>query len=307
MTPPAHVTLLLDLDGTLLDEDTPVPGAVSVVASWVERGHRLCYATNDAVCSRDEQRRRLARAGFPTRDRHGPAPVVTAASVTAAALVSRAPRRRALRVLLVGAPAVRVEVGAAPIRFVTSRPDVLVVGLDTGLTYTRLAQAVTALDAGAAFLATNRDAAFRTAAGERRPGAGAIVAAIEVASGRTATLLGKPGPRLFAAALREAEDGASRGLGAAALREGEGGASRGAGAVAPLAPDSAGVGRPIVVVGDSSGDIAAGRALGACCIRVGGRAACAVDADLVVPSIADLRGVDLPPSGRCATPLNTGS
>ena len=58
-------------------------------------------------------------------------------------------------------------------------PDAVVVGLDPNLTYLRLAAAADCIRAGARFIATNRDPIYPTERG-LRPGAGTIVAAIEV-------------------------------------------------------------------------------------------------------------------------------
>ncbi|TMF33501.1 MAG: HAD family hydrolase, partial [Chloroflexi bacterium] len=67
--------------------------------------------------------------------------------------------------------------------------------------YLRLTVATDCVRAGARFVATNRDPVYPT---ERavRPGAGAIVAAVEAASGVTATSIGKPEPYLLEEAAR---------------------------------------------------------------------------------------------------------
>jgi 4-nitrophenyl phosphatase len=76
------------------------------------------------------------------------------------------------------------------------RPDAVIVGVDQQLTYMRIAAAADCIRAGARFIATNRDPTYPT---ERwiRPGAGSIVAAIEVASGVAPVTIGKPEPLLL--------------------------------------------------------------------------------------------------------------
>ena len=64
-------------------------------------------------------------------------------------------------------------------------PDAVVVGLDPQLTYGRIAVAADAIRAGALFIATNRDPTY-PAERALRPGAGSVVAAIEVACGHEA-------------------------------------------------------------------------------------------------------------------------
>jgi 4-nitrophenyl phosphatase len=76
------------------------------------------------------------------------------------------------------------------------RPDAVVAGVDPQLTYLRIAAAADCVRAGASFIATNRDPVYPT---EHwlRPGAGSVVAAIEVASGVTPVTIGKPEPLLM--------------------------------------------------------------------------------------------------------------
>ncbi|MEA2460874.1 MAG: hypothetical protein QOH90_1051, partial [Actinomycetota bacterium] len=57
---------------------------------------------------------------------------------------------------------------------------------------------------GAMFIATNADPSFPGADG-LLPGAGAILASIEVASGRLAEVMGKPNPAMMQAAARRLE------------------------------------------------------------------------------------------------------
>jgi 4-nitrophenyl phosphatase len=66
-----------------------------------------------------------------------------------------------------------------------------VVGRTVDLSYDALAAAATAIRAGATFVATNTDATFPTPDGPV-PGAGAIVAFLEIASGRHPIVAGKP-------------------------------------------------------------------------------------------------------------------
>ena len=75
------------------------------------------------------------------------------------------------------------------------------VGLDPNLTYARLAVASDCIRAGAHFVATNRDPVYPTERG-LRPGAGAIVIALEAATGVVPVSIGKPAPYLLEAAAR---------------------------------------------------------------------------------------------------------
>ena len=81
--------------------------------------------------------------------------------------------------------------------------DTVVVGLDLHLTYAKLAEAQRTILAGALFVATNKDRAYPVE-GRLLPGAGTIVTALELATGRSALCIGKPEPFLFEETIRRA-------------------------------------------------------------------------------------------------------
>ena len=81
-----------------------------------------------------------------------------------------------------------------------SRAEVVVVGGTEDLVYDDLRYAALAVRRGADFLATARDPTYPQPDG-LWPGTGAILAAIEVASGRQAEIVGKPEPQLMLTAL----------------------------------------------------------------------------------------------------------
>ena len=124
---------------------------------------------------------KLARQGI---DGHGD--VVTSAMAAAGLLQ---PGERAL---LVGGPGIREALEARGVEVVLDGDaDAVVVGLDLAFTYERMRIAATAVRRGAWLVATNDDATYPTADG-LWPGAGAVLAGIERATGAVATVAGKP-------------------------------------------------------------------------------------------------------------------
>ena len=234
--------LLVDLDGVVYRGADPVPGVAALLARRAELGDDVVYVTNNSMFYRTAYVTRLAEMGAPvTAER-----VVTSARATALYIQRHLPGIR--RVLVVGAGGLEREMRDVGLDVVTAAsaatrfsqegvegriaagsPDAVIVGLDPGLTYARIAVAADAIRGGARFIATNRDATYPAERG-LRPGAGSVVAAIEVAAGARPDLeIGKPGPLL----LEEA---------------------------------AAAVGRPAaeaVMIGDAMTDIAAARAVGA--------------------------------------------
>src|SRR5207237_10606123 len=81
-----------------------------------------------------------------------------------------------------------------------TRAELVVVGGTDSVSYDDLRDAVLALRRGADFLATGRDPTYPMPDG-LWPGTGAILAAVETGSDRTAAIVGKPEPQLLYTAL----------------------------------------------------------------------------------------------------------
>jgi 4-nitrophenyl phosphatase len=202
--------VIFDLDGVLYRGEQPLPGAVETVKRLRAAGKRVLYATNNSTRTRAEYVTRLRGFGFECELDD----VVTSAWATARYLQQRG--LRPADPLVVGMDGLRAELREAgllarehpvPRPFTTaSAPpaDMVIVGLHQAVTYDDLAEAQRALVAGAPFIAANKDVAYPVEGGRLLPGAGAIVAALEIASGRVAVCVGKPEPFMFQEALRRA-------------------------------------------------------------------------------------------------------
>jgi 4-nitrophenyl phosphatase len=84
-----------------------------------------------------------------------------------------------------------------------ARYDAVVAGLDPTIDYRTLGIAVAAIRDGARFVATNADVRYPQPEGFV-PGAGAIIAALQTASGVAPVVIGKPQPAMFQAILESA-------------------------------------------------------------------------------------------------------
>jgi glycerol 3-phosphatase-2 len=184
----APVTWVLDCDGVIWLADEPIPGAATAVRRLRESGERVAFLTNNSWHRVAEQVDKLRRMSIEAS-----AGDVVSSSMAAASLVEEGER-----VLLVGGPGVREELerrgatvlepGEGELEAVTA----VVVGMDLGFSFQRLAAAATVLRTGTARLvATNDDATFPTAHG-LLPGAGSIVAAVATAGGVEPVVAGKP-------------------------------------------------------------------------------------------------------------------
>lgn len=187
---------LIDLDGTVWVGGDPVPGAAEALADLRSAGRRLVFVTNDSRASAAELAERLGEIGIEA----GPEDVLTAGSATASA----AARTGARRAYVIGAPALKGAVQEAGLDLCEQKESaeagVVVVALHPGFDYAELRAATRALHSGAALFATNREPSLPMPDGYW-PGTGAILAAVEFAGGRRATICGKPERELFEQAL----------------------------------------------------------------------------------------------------------
>ncbi len=178
---------VLDLDGTFYLGDRPIDGALDFVDYVRESGKRILFFTNNSSRSPEVYRKRLAGMGCPIgRDQ-----IMTSGDVTIAYLKETYPGKT---VYLVGTPALEESFRQEGIRLCGPkdlRPDIVVAGFDTTLTYEKLERACTWIREGAVFLATHLDINCPTEYGFM-PDCGAICAAITLSTGAEPKYLGKP-------------------------------------------------------------------------------------------------------------------
>ncbi|HEX5984246.1 MAG TPA: HAD-IIA family hydrolase [Solirubrobacterales bacterium] len=201
--------LLIDLDGVVWIGREPVPGSVEALRAMLEAGKRIVFVTNNPGRPPAAYAERLRELGVEV----GAEQVVTAGMVAArlageAALAAGGGGSA----FVIGAPALKEMVAAAGARVLEGEAGegagVVVVSGHRGFDYAELLTSKRALDRGAALLATSRDPTMPFPGGEV-PGTGAVLAAVETASGRRAEIAGKPERHLFEMAI-EAVGGGGR-------------------------------------------------------------------------------------------------
>ena len=105
-----------------------------------------------------------------------------------------------MSVFVVGSAGLKEEMRSAGLRVLEGldgrTADFVVVGGHNDFDYNEMMVATFALQAGALFFTTNRDATFPTPEGVV-PATGAVLAGIEVASGQKAISIGKPEPGMI--------------------------------------------------------------------------------------------------------------
>ncbi len=188
---------LIDLDGVVWTGREPVPGSPEALATMLEAGKEIVFVTNNPTKRPEEYAERLAGMGVEV----GPERIVTAGIVTARLAAEAAPGGAAL---VLGFEPLKELVAGEGLRLVDfeepTEAAVVVVSGWREFDYMSLLAAKRALDAGAALIATSHDPTMPMPGGEW-PGTGAILAAVEVASGKKAEIAGKPERHLFDLAL----------------------------------------------------------------------------------------------------------
>lgn len=198
--------LVLDLDGCVWVGGQALPGAVDAITALRDAGKRVAFVTNNPREPGEEYVRRLWRIGVKA----SLADVVTVGGALQHLLQET---QRGRTAFVIGSESLRRHVADAGLKVLNgtdlaSRADVVVVAGTDAFDYGDLRDAVFALRRGAHLLATSRDRTYPMPDGPW-PGAGALVVAVEYASERTATIVGKPEPRLILTALDRLGDGAT--------------------------------------------------------------------------------------------------
>ncbi len=197
---------LIDLDGVVWIGRDPVPGAAEALRALLAAGKSIVFVTNNPGRPPAAYAERLEEMGVAVDE----AQIVTAGMV-AARLAGEAGGPGGGAFVIGGAPLKEMvaAIGTELLEGEAGRQaGVVVVSGHRGFDYDELLTAKLALDEGAAFLATSRDPTMPMPGGEW-PGTGAVLAAVETASGRRAEIAGKPERHLFEMALAALGGGSS--------------------------------------------------------------------------------------------------
>ena len=186
---------IFDADGTLYCGEAVLPGAAEFIADLRRLGIPWLVATNNSTMPPAGVAARLTRMGIPATA----ADVINSSQVAAAYVAREMP---GANVFMVGEAGVREALVAAGVALTEDwqAADAVVVGLDREATYARLRDAALAIRRGARFIASNADRTLPTEQG-LIPGAGSVVAFLEIATDVPAHVIGKPAPDIFLHAL----------------------------------------------------------------------------------------------------------
>jgi HAD superfamily hydrolase (TIGR01450 family) len=191
--------VLLDLDGCVWIGDEAIDGATTAVSALREAGKGLAFMTNDVRHTPEEFVRKLWRLGFQASVDE----VVSCGAAIQFVLAERGEQGGAA--FVIGSQALVDHVADAGLRIVNntefaSRADIVVVGGHEAFDYRELRIATQAVLRGAELIGATRDRTFPMPDGPW-PGSGAVLAAVEEATGQRAQrTVGKPEPDMYSAA-----------------------------------------------------------------------------------------------------------
>jgi 4-nitrophenyl phosphatase len=200
--------LIIDMDGVLWHGDQPLPGLTDFFQTLYELEIRFILATNNASLTPQQYVAKLARMGVTVAQND----ILTSGMATALYLAEHTDPATT-RVFVLGEDGARqplsergftltglYEVNNSNSKTLNNGADIVVCGKDETLTWDKLATATLNIRAGAKFIGTNADVTLPTEHGITH-GNGAILAALQVATGVTPIIIGKPEPIIYQQAL----------------------------------------------------------------------------------------------------------
>ena len=190
-------TWLTDMDGVLVHEEDPIPGAAEFVEALKASGKKWLVLTNNSIFTPRDLRARLLASGIDVPEEA----IWTSALATARFLHDQRPGGSAYVVGEAGLTTALHGVGYV----LTDRdPDYVVLGETRTYSFESITRAVRLIDAGARFIATNPDTSGPSQAG-KMPACGAVAALISAATGQQPYFIGKPNPLMMRSALNTLE------------------------------------------------------------------------------------------------------
>ncbi len=187
----------MDMDGVLVREEHPIPGAGEFIARLSELKIPFLVLTNNSIYTRRDLAARLSASGLEVPEQS----IWTSALATADFLADQRPRGTAF---VIGESGLTTALHANGYTLTERDPDYVVLGETRTYSFERIAQAIRLIAKGARFIATNPDATGPTPDGPL-PATGAVAALISRATGVEPYFVGKPNPLMMRSALNAIE------------------------------------------------------------------------------------------------------
>ena len=181
--------IICDMDGVIYHGNRLLPGVQEFVNWMQDEGKRFLFLTNSSERTPRELQQKLARLGLDVDESH----FYTSALATAAFLSQQAP---GCSVFAIGDAGLLNALYDAGITMNDVNPDYVVVGEGRTYTFETITQAINLVNKGAKLIGANSDITGPIDGGIA-PACRALMAPIEIATGKQAYYLGKPNPLMM--------------------------------------------------------------------------------------------------------------
>lgn len=192
-------TFLLDMDGTIYLGNNMIEGALDFLKLLEETGRSYVFLTNNSSKNSKAYQDKLGALGCNVdRDK-----VFTSGEATSVYLNKEKP---GANLFVLGTGYLEEELTQAGFRLVNGtdeRPDFVVLGFDTTLTYDKLWKACDYIREGVKYIATHPDLNCPLEGGKYMPDTGAMIALIEASTGKRPEIIGKPSRHIVEAILNK--------------------------------------------------------------------------------------------------------
>ncbi|MDO4491998.1 MAG: HAD-IIA family hydrolase [Lachnospiraceae bacterium] len=185
---------ICDMDGVIYHGNRLLPGVTEFVSWLQENNKQYLFLTNNSGMTQKELRQKLKRMGLDVPEEH----FYTSALATAEFLRKQAP---GCSVYAVGEAGLLNALYDAGIMMNDVNPDYVVIGEGRTYSLESLTKAVNLVRNGAKLVGANPDISGPIEDGIA-PACGALVAPIEMATGKKAYFCGKPNPLMMRTGLR---------------------------------------------------------------------------------------------------------
>ncbi|MFC5906601.1 HAD-IIA family hydrolase [Streptacidiphilus monticola] len=186
---------LTDMDGVLIHEGVPIPGADAFIKRLRESGKPFLVLTNNSIYTARDLHARLLRMGLEVPEEN----IWTSALATAKFLDDQRPGGTAY---VVGEAGLTTALHAVGYVLTDSQPDFVVLGETRTYSFEAMTKAVRLINEGARFICTNPDATGPSLEGVL-PATGSVAALITAATGKKPYFVGKPNPLMMRAGLNQ--------------------------------------------------------------------------------------------------------
>ncbi|MEV6172757.1 HAD-IIA family hydrolase [Streptomyces sp. NPDC051954] len=180
---------LTDMDGVLMHEGVPIPGADAFIKKLRDSGKPFLVLTNNSIYTARDLHARLNRIGLEVPMEN----IWTSALATAKFIDGQRPNGTAYVIGEAGLTTALHDVGYI---LSDTDPDFVILGETRTYSFEALTKAIRLINGGARFIATNPDNTGPSPEGVL-PATGSVAALITKATGKEPYFVGKPNPLMM--------------------------------------------------------------------------------------------------------------